>query len=55
MPRMNRETELGFALEHVSHLEDYIHRDSPLFFPLSTIKTQLEKELNSERNRKINI
>ena len=55
MPRMNRETELGFALEHVAHLEDYIHRDSPLFFPLSTIKTQLEKELKFERNRKINI
>ena len=55
MPRMNRETELNFALEHIAHLEDYIHRDSPLFFPLSTIKIQLEKELKSERDRKINI
>ena len=50
---MNRETELNFALEHVAHLEDYIDRNSPLFFPLSTIKIQLERELKVERNKKL--
>ncbi len=52
MPRMNRETELNFALEHVAHLGDYIERGSPLFFPLSTIRIALEKELKYEQERK---
>jgi len=52
MPRMNRETELNFALEHVAHLGDYIERESPLFFPLSTIRIGLEKELQYEQERK---
>ena len=52
MPRMNRETELNFALEHVAHLGDYIERESPLFFPLSTIKIELERQLGNERARK---
>ena len=50
--RMNRHTELIFALEHVSHLEDYIKRESPLIHPLTTIKIELEKELQSEQNRR---
>ncbi len=50
--RMNRHTELIFALEHVSHLEDYIKRESPLIHPLTTIKVELEKELQSEQNRR---
>ncbi len=50
--RMNEETKLIFALEHVAHLEDYIDRDSPLFYPLSTIKIGLEKQLSFERTRK---
>ena len=49
---MNRETELNFALEHVEHLGDYIERESPLFFPLSTIRIGLEKELQYEQERK---
>ena len=49
---MNRETELNFALEHVAHLGDYIERESTLFFPLSTIKIALEKELKYEQERK---
>ena len=44
--------ELNFALEHVAHLGDYIERESPLFFPLSTIKIALEKELKYEQERK---
>lgn len=50
--RMNEETKLMYALEHIAHLEDYIERDSPLYHPLSTIKVELEKQLMSERGRK---
>ncbi len=52
MPRMNRETELVFALEHVAHLEDYIERESSIFLPLQTIKTELENQLEYEQTRK---
>ena len=52
--RMNRETELNFALEHVAHLGDYIERQSPLFLPLQTIKIALEKELKHEQTRNEN-
>ena len=41
MPRMNDETKLIFALEHIAHLEDYIERQSPLYHPLTTIKFEL--------------
>lgn len=50
--RMNRHTELIFALEHISHLEDYIQRESPLIHPLNTIKIELEKELKQHRRRR---
>ena len=50
--RMNDETKLVFALEHVAHLEDYIKRESPLFLPLQTIKIELEKQLTYEQYRK---
>ena len=53
--RMNNETKLVFALEHVAHLEDYIDRESPLYNPLTTIKFELEKQLDSEIKRKENI
>ncbi len=49
---MNRETELVFALEHVAHLEDYIERESSIFLPLQTIKTELENQLEYEQTRK---
>ncbi len=52
--KMNRETELNFALEHVAHLGDYIERQSPLFLPLQTIRIALEKELKYEQKRKTN-
>ena len=50
--RMNRHTELIFALEHVSHLEDYITKVNPLIHPLTTIKIELEKELKQHRRRR---
>jgi len=50
--RMNEETKLMFALEHVAHLEDYIEKDSPLFLPLMTIKISLDNQLKSEVDRK---
>ena len=52
MPRMNDETKLIFALEHIAHLEDYIERQSPLYHPLTTIKFGLEKQLKHEQTRK---
>ena len=52
MPRMNRETELNFALEHIAHLEDYIERESSLYHPLTTIKYGLEKQLKHEQEKK---
>ena len=52
MPRMNRETELNFALEHIAHLEDYIERESSLYYPLTTIKFELEKQLKHEQEKK---
>ena len=50
--RMNEETKLMYALEHIAHLEDYIARTSPLYHPLSTIKIGLEKQLSDEQGRK---
>tara|TARA_B100000579_G_scaffold362134_1_gene320115 strand:+ start:4782 stop:4943 length:162 start_codon:yes stop_codon:yes gene_type:complete len=50
--KMNEETKLIFALEHVAHLEDYIERGSPLFLPLATIKIELQKQLKHEIARK---
>ena len=52
MPRMNDETKLIFALEHIAHLEDYIERESPLYHPLNTIKIALESQLQHEKFRK---
>ncbi len=50
--RMNEQTKLMFALEHVAHLEDYIETESPLYHPLTTIKFGLEKQLSSISKRK---
>ena len=51
--RMNEETKLIFALEHIAHLEDYIERESPLYHPLTTIKFALENQLIQEKQKKI--
>ena len=53
--RMNNETKLVFALEHVAHLEDYIEKESPLYHPLTTIKFELERQLGNEIKRKENL
>ena len=50
--KMNEQTKLMFALEHVAHLEDYIETESPLYHPLTTIKFGLEKQLKHEQSRK---
>ena len=50
--KMNEQTKLMFALEHVAHLEDYIEKQSPLYHPLTTIKIELEKELKQHRRRR---
>ena len=53
--RMNNETKLVFALEHVAHLEDLIEGnewESFLVQPLSTMKYEFERQLENERHRK---
>ncbi len=55
MPRMNTETKLVFALEHVAHLEDLIEDnewESFLIQPLSTLKFEFERQLRNEQDRK---
>ncbi len=55
MPRMNLETKLVFALEHVAHLEDLIEGnewEQYLSQNLSTMKYEFERQLSLERNRK---
>ena len=49
MPRMNKETKLVFALEHVAHLEDLIEDnewESYLKSNLHTIEFELERQLS---------
>ena len=53
--RMNNETKILFALEHVAHLEDLFEKnewENYLIHPLSTIKIELERQLGNERARK---
>ena len=55
MPRMNDETKLVFALEHIAHLEDLIKDnewESFLIRPLTTLKFELERQLKNEKARK---
>ena len=55
MPRMNLETKLVFALEHVAHLEDLIEGnewEQYLSQNLSTMKYEFERQLSLERSRK---
>jgi len=55
MPRMNLETKLVFALEHVAHLEDLIEGnewEQYLSQNLSTMKFEFERQLSLEKDRK---
>ncbi len=55
MPRMNDETKLVFALEHIAHLEDLIKDnewESFLIQPLTTLKFEFERQLQNEQARK---
>ena len=55
MPRMNTETKLVFALEHIAHLEDLIEGnewETFLVQPLTTLKFEFERQLELEQNRK---
>tara|TARA_B100000945_G_scaffold249900_1_gene206496 strand:+ start:757 stop:930 length:174 start_codon:yes stop_codon:yes gene_type:complete len=55
MPRMNKETKLVFALEHVAHLEDLIEdneSETYLAQNLSTMKYEFERQLANEQVRK---
>jgi len=55
MPRMNDETKLVFALEHIAHLEDLIKDnewESFLIRPLTTLKFEFERQLKNEKARK---
>ena len=56
MPRMNNETKLVFALEHIAHLEDLIEGnewESFLIQPLTTMKFEFERQLKLENLGKI--
>jgi len=53
--RMNLETKLVFALEHVAHLEDLIEGNEwehYLSQNLSTMKYEFERQLSLEQDRK---
>ena len=55
MPRMNKETKLVYALEHVAHLEDLIEGnewEQYLSQSLSTMKYEFERQLSLEQDRK---
>jgi len=53
--RMNNETKLVFALEHVAHLEDLIvdnEYETYLSQNLSTMKFEFMRQLDNEQTRK---
>ncbi len=54
--RMNQETKLNFALEHVAHLEDLfdgLTDDALLLASLRDIKLILNRQMDREKQRKI--
>ena len=58
MPRMNLETKLVFASEHVAHLEDLIEGNEwehHLEQHLSTMKYEFERQLSLEKDRKMQL
>ncbi len=53
--RMNNETKLVFALEHIAHLGDLIEGNEYEHYlndALTTMKYEFERQLNNERHRK---
>ena len=55
MPRMNTQTKLVFALEHVAHLHDLIEDNEYqqyLTEHLCTLEYELERQLANELHRK---
>ncbi len=53
--RMNNETKLVFALEHIAHLEDLIEDNEYEMYlsqSLSTMKYELIRQLENEQTRK---
>ena len=54
MPRMNNETKLVFALEHIAHLEDLIEGnewESHLNQSVQTLKYEFERQLQNDQHR----
>ena len=52
---MNDHTKLVYALEHVAHLEDLLHKNEWEYYllqPLSTIKFELERQLHNEKSKR---
>tara|TARA_B100001029_G_scaffold163700_1_gene154014 strand:+ start:34 stop:207 length:174 start_codon:yes stop_codon:yes gene_type:complete len=55
MPRMNLETKLVFALEHVAHLHDLIEDNEYEHYlndHLTSLEYEFERQLDNERYRK---
>ena len=55
MPRMNNETKLLFAIEHILHLEDLIEGnewENHLKQSLVSLEVELERQLDNEIERK---
>tara|TARA_R100001594_G_scaffold105628_1_gene140185 strand:- start:730 stop:906 length:177 start_codon:yes stop_codon:yes gene_type:complete len=56
--RMNNETKLVFALEHVAHLHDLIEGNEYEHFlndHLTSLEYEFERQLRLEQDRKANI
>ena len=56
--RMNNQTKLVFALEHVAHLHDLIEGNEYEHFlndHLTTLEYEFERQLRLEEDRKANI
>ena len=56
--RMNNETKLVFALEHIAHLGDLIEGneyESYLEGHIASLKYEIERQLRLEEHRKANI
>ena len=55
MSRMNTQTKLVFALEHIAHLYDLIEdneRQEYLTEPLSKLEFEIESQLSNELHKK---
>ena len=55
MPRMNNETKLLFAIEHILHLEDLIEGnewETHLQRSLSTFKCEIQRQLHNEQTKR---